>query len=131
MATAPRRPLGVTLLTVLASLAALAAFWHAVQMLHILPFTMGVHSFWGFDPIGALLWGFLGGVYVWLVRALWQVDPQAWFLLAVIAAFNLVVDAMSLMGGSTIRALWPSLLLNSIILVYVLLPATRKAFDIR
>ena len=116
MSTTTHRPLGVTLLTVLAALAAVVALWHTLQMLHILPFTMGEHSFWGFDPIGALLWGFLCGVYVWLVRVLWRVDPQAWFFLAVIASFNLVVDVMSLLGGSTIGAMWPSILMNGVIL---------------
>lgn len=129
MSTTKRRPFGVTLLAVLAGVAAVVALWHALQMLHILPFRMGEHSFWGFDPIGALLWGFLCGIYVWLVRALWQLDPQAWFFLAVISAFNLVMDAMSLLGGSTLSAMWPSILVNGIILVYVLLPGTRKAFE--
>jgi hypothetical protein len=129
MSSTKQRPVGVTVLAVLAGLAAVVALWHALQMLHILPFGMGEHRFWGFDPIGALLWGFLGGIYVWLVRALWQLDPQAWFFLAVIAAFNLVMGVTSLLGGSTLSALWPSLLVNGIILVYVLLPGTRKVFE--
>lgn len=129
MSSTKHRPVGVTLLTILAGLAAVAALWHALQMLHLLPFKMGEHSFWGYDPIGALLWGFMCVIYLWLARILWNVEPQGWLLMAVIAAFNLVLDVMSLLGASTLSAMWPSILVNGVILVYVLRPATRKAFE--
>lgn len=131
MTTTRYRPFGVTLLAILAGLAALVALWHALQMLHILPVKIGEHSFWGFDPIGALLWGFMFVIYLWLVRVLWQVDPQGWLFLAVVSIFNLILDFMSLVGASTLSAMWPSILVNAVILVYVLLPGTRKAFDVR
>ncbi len=129
MSSTKHRPVGVTLLTILACLAAVVALWHALQMLHLLPFKMGEHSFWGYDPIGALLWGFMCVIYLWLARILWNVEPQGWLLMAVIAAFNLVLDVMSLLGASTLGAMWPSLLVNGVILVYVLRPGTRKAFE--
>ncbi len=129
MSSTKHRPVGVTLLTILAGLAAVAALWHALQMLHLLPFKMGEHSFWGYDPIGALLWGFMCVIYLWLARILWNVEPQAWLLMTVIAAFNLVLDVMSLLGASTLGAMWPSILVNGVILVYVLRPGTRKAFE--
>ncbi len=130
MAATKRRPFGVTLLAVLAGLAALVALWHTLQMLHILPIRLGEHRFFTFDLIGAFLWGFMVLIYLWAVRALWDVDPQGWLFLAVISSFSLVLDFVSLLGQSTLSAMWPSIVVNAVILIYVLRPGTREAFGV-
>ena len=130
MAETERRPFGVTLLAVLAGLAALVALWHTLQMLHILPIRLGEHRFFTFDLIGAFLWGFMVLIYLWAVRALWSVDPQGWLFLAVISSFSLVLDFVSLLGQSTLSAMWPSIVVNAVILIYVLRPRTREAFGV-
>lgn len=61
------RPFGVTVLALLAGLAAVLAAIHALQSLGIIPYVIGpiqVHAsnFWS-----ALMWGLLVWVYVWLV----------------------------------------------------------------
>jgi hypothetical protein len=86
------RPFGVTVLAILAGLAAILAGVHALQSLGILPFVLGpftVHasSFWSF-----LMWAMMVWVWVWLVKMLWNVEKEAWLFLAVISAFNLILD---------------------------------------
>ena len=77
MATIARhRPFGITLLALLAGLAALVALWHTLQYLHLLPFTLGPLQFYGFDLLGALLWGGLTAIWVWPRCACGTLSPR-------------------------------------------------------
>ena len=59
------RPFGITLLAILAGVAALMAIIHTLQMLHLLPFNLlGEMRFWSFSPVGALMWGMLAALIV-------------------------------------------------------------------
>jgi The Golgi pH Regulator (GPHR) Family N-terminal len=122
------RPVGVTILAVLAGIAALIAVYHTLQYLHILPFWLGPMAFFGFDLIGALLWAVNAAIYIWLMRSLWNVDPQAWTFLLIISVFNLILALLSILGASTWQAMLPSILVNGAILLYCLVPGTRQAF---
>ena len=70
------RPFGVTLLAILAAIAGLVAAYHTFQYLHILPFSLGPVAFYGFDLLGALLWGITTIIYAWVVSMLWTVNPS-------------------------------------------------------
>jgi len=123
------RPFGVTLLAILAGLAAVLAGIHALQALGILPYFIGefkIHafSFWTF-----LMWALMVWVYVWLVQMLWTVNKQAWLFLAVITVFNLILDSMFMLGAGEWSDVSLSFILNAIILIYVMLPGVKKAFD--
>jgi hypothetical protein len=124
------RPFGVTVLALLAGLAAVLAAIHALQSLGIIPYVIGpiqVHAsnFWS-----ALMWGLLVWVYVWLVQMLWRVDKQAWLFLAVITVFNLILDFTVMLGSATWSDVSLSFILNAIILIYVMLPGVKQAFDV-
>lgn len=124
------RPFGVTLLAILAGLAGVLAGVHALQALGIFPYMIGpfrVHdfSFWSF-----LMWGLMVWIYIWLVRMLWQVDKQAWLFMAVITAFNLILDFTVMLGAGAWSDVSLSFILNAIILIYVMLPGVRSAFDV-
>ena len=122
------RPFGVTLLAILALLGAAAAGIHTLQMLHLWPINFGPVKFFTFDLFGALMWGILVLIYLWVFRMLWAVDPQGWLFVTVIAVLNLIMDGLSILGQSSWQALWPSILINAIILIYALLPGTKAAF---
>ena len=124
-----RRPLGVTLLAVAAGLGALLSIIHTLQMLHLLPFNLlGELRFWNFDLVGALLWGLLAVVYIWLVRVLWNVEPQGWLFLVVLSTLNLIMAFVSMLAQSSWEALAPTILVNGLILIYCLLPSTKATF---
>jgi hypothetical protein len=123
-----KRPFGVTILAILAGIAAVLAGIHALQSLGILPYVIGplqVHalSFWNF-----LMWAIMVYIWVWLIRMLWNVEPQAWLFLAVITVFNLILDFVAMIGSAAWTDVSISFLLNAIILIYVMLPSTKRAF---
>jgi hypothetical protein len=122
------RPFGVTILAVLAGVAGVIAAYHTLQYLHVLPFWLGPVGFYGFDLWGALMWAILTVVYAWLVSMLWTVNPAGWLYMVVISIFNLILDGVSILGGSTFEAMLPAILVNAIVLLYCLLPGTRRAF---
>ena len=124
------RPFGVTILAILAGIAAFLAIIHTLQMLHLFPIRgpLGVFSFFTFDFLGALLWGLMAVIYIWLVRMLWNLDPQGWLFLVVISILNLILAFVSVLGNSSFEAMLPSILINGIILIYCLLPGTKEAF---
>jgi hypothetical protein len=123
------RPFGVTFLAILGGIAALLAVIHTLQMLRLLPFNLlGELRFWDFSIIGALMWGILAVFYMWLVRMLWNVDPQGWLILVVLSTLNLILAFISLLGQSSWQALAATIFVNGLVLIYCLLPGTRSAF---
>ncbi len=124
------RPFGVTVLAILSALAAILAGVHALQSLGILPFFIGrfnVHafSFWSF-----LMWALMVWVWVWVTKMLWNVDKEAWLFLAVITVFNLILDfTLMLTADTTFSDVSLSFLVNGLILIYVMLPGVRRAFE--
>ena len=124
------RPFGVTLLAILAGLAAVLAGIHALQSLGILPFFIGQFSVHAFNFWSFLMWALMVWVYVWLVQMLWRVDKQAWLFLAVITVFNLILDFTVMLGAGEWSDVSLSFLINAIILIYVMLPGVKAAFDV-
>lgn len=123
------RPFGVTVLAILAGLAAVLAGIHALQALGILPYFIGEFTVHAFNFWTFLMWALMVWVYVWLVQMLWNVDKQAWLFLAVITVFNLILDSMFMLGAGEWSDVSLSFILNAIILIYVMLPGVKKAFD--
>lgn len=129
--TTQNRPIGVTILAILAGIAAFFAFIYTLQALAILPFFIGPFLVRGFNLWAAIMWGLMVWVYIWLVQMLWNVDRQAWLFLAMITVFNLVLNFTVLLSQNVA---WSdvslSFLLNGIILIYCMLPGVRGAFDV-
>ena len=97
-------------------------------MLHLAPVLSGPVAFFTFDLLGALLWGIMVLIYVWVFRMLWNLDPQGWLFITVIAVINLVLAFLSVFGATTWTEMLPAFLINGIILIYALLPGTKAAF---
>ena len=123
-----KRPFGVTLLAILAGIAAVLAVIHFLQAIGIFPYMIGPIAIRGFNLWNAIMWALMIWVWVWVVQMLWRVDPQAWLFLAVITVFNLIFDFVLVMGQAEWSDISLSLLVNVVILAYIMLPGTRKAF---
>jgi hypothetical protein len=131
------RPFPVTVLAILSAIAAVFAAVHALQALGILPLFFGrfnvnanllTPNWWYF-----LMWALMVWVWVWLFQMLWNVEPAAWLFLAVISTFNLILDTFAVLFGglgTTFSDYSLSFLVNGIILIYVLLPSTKRAFGL-
>ena len=125
-----KRPFGVTILALLAGLAAVLAGIHAIQALGIFPYMIGPFSVHAFSFWSFLMWALMVWVYVWVVQMLWRVDKQAWLFLAVISVFNLILDFTVMLGAGEWSDVSLSFILNAIILIYVMLPGVKRAFDV-
>ena len=75
------------------------------------------------------MWGLMVWVYVWLFHMLWRMDRSAWLFLAVITVFNLILDFTLMLGATTWSDVSLSFLVNALILIYVMLPSVREAFE--
>src|SRR5438309_7574145 len=122
------RPIGVTILAILAGVAAVLAAINALQFLGILPFFVGPVAFRTFNFFYAMMWGLMVWVYIWLVQMLWRVDPAAWMFLVIVTIFELTLDFIAMLGAATWQDVSVSFLVNGIILLYVMLPSVRNAF---
>jgi hypothetical protein len=111
-------------------LATLAALLHAADASYPQMF-LGPVKFFTFDVIGAIIWGVMTALYVWLFRALWTMDLRGWLFVIVLAGLNLIMDGLSVLGASTLTAMLPSLIVNALILIYALSPGVKEAYDWR
>jgi len=127
---AKHRPIGVTILAVVAGFMAVWALLLTLRWLGLVPWfgpgpAIRVFSLWY-----ALLYGLLAWVYIWLTKMLWEVDPAAWLFLAVITVFNLVLNFITLIineFGNT-DTLVVSIVINALVLIYIMLPGVKEAF---
>jgi len=120
-----KRPFGVTVLAILSGFLAALAVFAALRFLGVMfrPVGLVVPGFWY-----ALMYGLLAWVYLWLTQMLWRLDPAAWLFLAVITVFNLVLNFIVLVTGNAFTDVSVAIFVNALILLYVMLPGTKKAF---
>ena len=124
------RPIGVTILAILAILCAIHALMYTLQMLHILPVFLGPVAFFTFNLIGAFFWGLLFFIWLWAARMLWELQQQGWMFVMLISLLNLVFGIINVFGASSWQAMVPTILISGLILIYCLLPGTKAAFGI-
>ena len=125
-----KRPFGVTVLAILAGIAAVMAGVHALQALGVFPYLIGPFSVHAFNFWSFLMWALMVWVWAWLVQMLWRVDKQAWLFLAVITVLNLILDFTVMLGAGEWSDVSLSFIVNAIILIYVMLPGVKRAFDV-
>jgi hypothetical protein len=125
-----KRPFGVTVLAILAGALAVLSGVHALQSLGLFPFMIGPFSIHAFSFWSFLMWALMVWVYVWVFQMLWNMEKSGWLFLAVISTFNLILDFTVMLGQNSA---WSDVslhfLLNAIILIYVMLPGVRQAFE--
>ena len=67
-------------------------------------------------------------IWAWVAKMLWEVNPQGWMFMAVIAIFNLCLDFVILVTGGSWLDVNFSIIINALILIYMMLPGVREAF---
>jgi hypothetical protein len=127
---ARERPIGVTILAIVAIIAAVNAFIVTLQMLHLLPTYLGPVAFYQFSLIGAIIWGFIAFIWLGIAGALWTVHPSGWLWMVLIATFDLIYGVICVLGGSSWEAMAPLIIISGLVLIYCLLPGTKQAFGV-
>jgi hypothetical protein len=130
MSTTRQRPFGVTLLAILAGVSALGALWSTLQYLGIVPLTLGELQFYGFNPLGAILWAATTAIWVWAVVNLWNLRRDALTFVTILAGWNVILALISWLGASSFQAILPQLALSLLILIYAFTPQVREAFGV-
>jgi len=125
-----QRPIGVTILAIVAIIAAINAFIVTLQMLHLLPTYLGPVAFYQFSLIGALVWGFIAFIWLGIAGALWIVHPSGWLWMVLIAIFDLIYGIICVLGGSSWESMAPLIIISGLVLIYCLLPGTKQSFGI-
>src|SRR3954451_22955534 len=122
------RPIMATILAFGAGLLAVLSVYHLLQAIGIIPYSIGRLEIRAFSFFYAVMWGLMVWVWAWLVQMLWKVEPQAWIFLVVVSMFNLIFDFVLVLGDSTWSDVTASFMLNGLVLLYCMLPSTRRAF---
>ena len=125
-----KRPIGVTILAILSGFFALIAVLATLNWLGLVPWFGPGPNIRTFNLWYALLYGLLAWVYIWLTKMLWEVREEGWLFLAVITIFNLILNFVIIITSDmpTTDLTTLSIVLNSLVLIYIMLPGTQKAF---
>ena len=123
------RPVGVTVLSILAGVAFVVNAFIALLFLGAIPAALfGGTGFFGQALLGAVLWGLLALIWGWVTLGLWSLNPQAWLFVVILAILDLILALVSVLGATTWQAVLPTVLINAAILVYCLTPGVKEAF---
>lgn len=121
-----------TAIVILAALAVVSGILEVIDVLRhlgILPLgeVFGL-EFYGVSWLGAILSGIVAVIWFSVARQLWNLDPQGWWFVVVIASLNLVLLLASVIGHSTMQAVSLGVVVNVAALILALLPSTKAAF---
>ena len=123
------RPVAVTILAILALIAGILAVLDVLRLLGILPIgSLGPINFFGVSILGAILAAIVAVIWFWAARGLWNLDPQAWLFVVVIAVLYLIFDVIAIIGGTSVQAVLPSIVISGLALILGLIPSTKAAF---
>ncbi len=124
----PKTPVGVTILGVLAAIAAGVSLYHTLQYLGSLPAMLGRFQFFGHPIWGAIVFGFNTLFWALIAWGLLSLKTWAWLFAVVISVLGLASAIFGLLGGSDFSAMLPALLINAIILIYCYTSGVKRAF---
>jgi hypothetical protein len=123
------RPIAVTVLAILAAIAGILAVVDVLRYLGILPIAaLGPIDFFGVSILGAILAAVVAVIWFWAAVKLWNLDPQGWLFVVVIAVIYLIFDVVAILGRSSFQAMLPSIIVSGLALILGILPSTREAF---
>jgi hypothetical protein len=128
-----KRPIGVTILAILAGLAGLAQLWRAGVYMGWFSFKIGDQSMMLPDAVtpqwGAVLWTLLiAAIWFWVATQFWNMRAAGWQFGVFISLFTLILGFFALLFGSTVNAETVPMLLALGVYVYLMWPGVRQAF---
>ena len=121
-----KRTAAVYILAIIAVLAGLVA---VIDTLRYMQWLFSPLSFLGAPLFGGILSGLVAIIWFWAAARIWNVDPQGLVFMVTIAAIYLILDVISLIAGTPIELLLPSILFSALALIIGLLPSTKSEFD--
>ena len=120
-----KRTAAVYILAIVAVLAGLVA---VIDTLRYMQWLFSPLSFLGAPLFGGILSGLVAIIWFWAAARIWNVDPQGLVFMVTIAAIYLILDVISLIAGTPIELLLPSILFSALALIIGILPSTKSEF---
>lgn len=128
---ARERTFWIWILIAIAVFAGINALLDAARYMGWLPIaTLGDLSFalpsaaW----LGAILAAVVGVIWLVVAMQLYNLNPQGWLFVVVMAVLTLILAVLGWIGSQTFQAVLPSLVLGGLGLIIGLLPSTKAAF---
>ena len=78
--------------------------------------------------LGAIMSAIVSVIWFAVAKWLYDLNPQGWLFVVIMAILNLILLFMAIIGKSTFQAVSLGLLLNGVLLLLAFLPQTQKAF---
>jgi hypothetical protein len=124
------RPIGVTILALLAGLAGLFEIWRALVFVGAVSFTVvGKAVSFTEAQWGPALWALiLAAIWFWVAAGFWNVRAYAWSFGIFISIFTVIFGFFAILGGSTMEAETVGWLLAIGIFFYLNYPGVRNVF---
>ena len=122
-----KRPFGVTVLGVLAWVSAIIATLTALRFTGILP--IGPTEFRTLSTWHVLMYGLVAYVWFWIATMLWRVDYQGWLYVVLLAVLHLTINFVIIVTGGEWADVQTSMIISALVIIYAMLPGTRKAFE--
>ena len=124
------RPIGITILALLAGLAGVFEVWRALVFLGVVSFeVIGQKVSYPTAQWGPAFWAIvLALIWFWVAAGLWNVRAYAWQFGNFIAIFTVIFGFFAILGGSTTEAETIGWFLALVVLFYLNYPGVRDQF---
>jgi hypothetical protein len=126
-----QRPIGVTILALLAGLAGLFEIWRALVFLGIVNFTFVGKEVSFPDPQwGQAIWALIiAGIWIWVAEGFWNVRAYAWSFGSFIAIFTVIFSFFAILSSNgTYESEFVAMLIGIGIYFYLNYPGVRDQF---
>ena len=115
-------------MVILAVVAVVAGLVAVVDTVRYLEWLFSPLSFVGSPFLGAALSAIVALIWFGTAGQIWRGDPRGWLFMVSIAAIFLILDVVSLIAGTPIELLLPSIFISALALILGLLPSTKREF---
>jgi hypothetical protein len=115
-------------MVILAVVAVVAGIVAVVDTIRYLEWLFSPLSFVGTPFLGAALSAIVALIWFATAAQIWRADPRGWLFMVSIATIFLVIDIVSLIAGTPLELLLPSIFMSALALILGLLPSTKREF---
>lgn len=115
-------------MVIMAVIAVVAGLVAVIDTVRYLEWIFSPLSFVGTPVLGAILSGLVALIWFATAAQIWRGDPRGWLFMVSIAAIFLILDVVSLIAGTPIELLLPSIVISVLALILGLLPSTKREF---
>jgi hypothetical protein len=126
-----QRPIGVTILAVLAGIAGLFEIWRTLVFLGIAKFTfVGNEVAFPTAQWGQAIWALLlAAIWFWVAMGLWNMRAYAWSFGIYISLFTMIFAFFAMLGNNgTLESEFVAMFIAIVVFMYLNYPGVRDQF---